>query len=128
MLNGAENNALGLPLSANAIHDTILQLADVGYVEHGEISHYGGGGMCFTGLRVTGRGLQVLGEWPRFVSPASLAALVDRLADYATSEDAAKMSRAANIVRRATRAGVMDIALGLGKTWARQRLGLPPGF
>jgi hypothetical protein len=76
-----QGNDLGLDLSAGAIQDTISQLREAGYVECDVTHELGGGhGMIFVGPRVTGRGLQVLGEWPRFeamISPATLATLVD---------------------------------------------------
>jgi hypothetical protein len=90
---------------------------DVGYVEHGEVSYYRPSGVSFTGLRVTGRGPQVLGEWPRFeamVSPATLAGLVERLADYTPGDEAPDVRRAGGIVGGMARNAVFDVALGLG--------------
>ncbi|HEV7529183.1 MAG TPA: hypothetical protein VGO29_09835 [Solirubrobacteraceae bacterium] len=69
-----------------AAHDTILQLSDAGYVEFKNLSYEIAGGAHISGLHITGRGLQVLGEWPRFeaiVSPLTLAALLEALAEYA---------------------------------------------
>jgi hypothetical protein len=130
-LGGGENDILGLDLAPETSHQTILQLVDAGYVEHGELSYYHPSGVAFTGLRVTGRGLQVLGEWPRFeamVSPATLAELVERLADYAPADEAKDLRRATGVLGGMARNAMFDVALGLGKAWARQRLGLPPGF
>jgi hypothetical protein len=127
LLGGGENDGLGLDLAPEAIH----QLIDAGYVEHDEVSYYQPSGVTFTGLRVTGCGLQVLGEWPRFeaiVSPATLAELVERLADYAPADEATDVRRAAGVVGGMARTAVFDVALGLGKAWVRQRLGLPAGF
>jgi hypothetical protein len=56
----------------------------------------------FLDLRLTGRGLQVLGEWPRFeawTSPATLVAFTDQLADFASSEDPTRLERAAAYLR-----------------------------
>jgi hypothetical protein len=58
----AEKN-LGVELSDDVAHDTILQLHDAGYVEFNNISYESGGGAHFSGLHITGRGLQVLGQW-----------------------------------------------------------------
>ncbi len=130
-LGGGESDGLGLDLTPGTIHQTILQLVDAGYVEHGEVSYYHPSGVTFTGLRVTGRGLQVLGEWPRFeaiVSPVTLAELVEHLADYAPADEATDVRRAAGVVGGMARTAVFDVALGLGKAWVRQRLGLPAGF
>jgi hypothetical protein len=119
---------LGLELSDDAIHDTILQLSDVGYVEYHDISYTTGASATFVGLRVTGRGLQVLGQWPRFealVSPATLAELVDRLVDYAASGEEPPMSRAAGVIRRAGAASLLSAAIGIGSHLLRGALGLP---
>jgi hypothetical protein len=119
---------LGLELSDDAIHDTILQLGDLGYVEYKDISYTTRGSATFIGLRVTGRGLQVLGQWPRFealVSPATLAEVVGRLADYAAPEEAPPMKRAAGVIRRLGAAGLRSAAIGIGSQLLRGALGLP---
>ena len=124
-----QGNDLGLALSAGAIQDTILQLKEAEYVECDEIHGIGGGhGMIFVGLRVTGRGLQVLGEWPRFeamISPTTLATLVDTLAQYATTDDAEQMHRAANVIRRIAATGLRSVVFGVGGELLRHVLGLP---
>lgn len=119
---------LGLELSDDAIHDTILQLGDVGYAEYNDISYTTGGSATFIGLRVTGRGLQVLGQWPTFealVSPTTLAAVVDRLAEYAAPEEAPLMKRAAGVIRRVGAAGLRSAAIGIRSQLLRGALGLP---
>jgi hypothetical protein len=122
-------NDLGLDLSAGVIQDTILQLTEAGHVECDETHGIGGGhGMIFVGLRVTGRGLQVLGEWPRFeamISPATLATLVDALAEYATTDDAEQMHHAAKVIRRIAATGLRSIVFGAGGQLLRHALGLP---
>lgn len=128
MLGHGHDNDLGLDLSGREIEGTIWQLGDTGYVEYGEVHHIGGGGTMFSDLRVTGRGLQVLGEWPRFeamISPATLAALVDRLAEYATPEEADQMHRAAGAIRRVATTGLRSVAFGAGGQLLRHALGLP---
>jgi hypothetical protein len=130
-LGGGEDDGLGLDLSSETIHQTIHQLVDAGYVEHGEVSYYHPSGVTFIDLRITGCGLQVLGEWPCFeaiMSPTTLAELVERLASYAPAEEANDVRRAAGVVGGMTRTAVFDVALGLGKAWVRQRLGLPAGL
>jgi hypothetical protein len=58
------DSGLGVDLPAAFLHDTVLQLADLGYVQFDEVNYDGGGGATFIGVRITGRGLQVLGQWP----------------------------------------------------------------
>jgi hypothetical protein len=119
---------LGLELSDDAVHDTILQLGDLGYLEYNDISYTTRGSATFIGLRVTGRGLQVLGQWPRFealVSPATLAEVVGRLADYAAPQEAPPMKRAAEVIRRLGAAGLRSAAIGIGSQLLRGALGLP---
>jgi hypothetical protein len=119
---------LALELSDDAIHDTILQLADAAYVEFKDLQYESGGGAHISGLHVTGRGLQVLGEWPRFealVSPLTLAALLDALAEHAPEEEAKAMRRAANVVRRVAASTLKSLAFGAGSQLLRGALGLP---
>lgn len=76
----------------------MLALADVGYVAWAHESYAASGGVTFTGLHVTGRGLQALGQWPMLdtmTTPASLAHLLDALADYAADADKAQTLQAA---------------------------------
>jgi len=120
--------ALGVGLSDDAIYDTVLQLRDIGYVEYDKVEHSHPGGATFTGFAVTGRGLQVLGEWPRFealVSPVTLAALIERLAEFAPPEEVPTMKRAASAVRRIGSAGLRSAAIGIGAQVLRHALGFP---
>jgi hypothetical protein len=55
----AEKN-LGVELSDDATHDTILQLDDAGYVEFKNVSYESGGGAHFAGLHITGAGYRCL--------------------------------------------------------------------
>jgi hypothetical protein len=96
----SENTALerlGLDLSEEAVELSVLTLIDAGYVV-GELEpHFG-----FTHLHVTGRGMQALGQWPWFSdsSPATIASLLERLADEApTAEEGQHARRAARYVR-----------------------------
>jgi hypothetical protein len=123
----AEKN-LAVALSDDSVHDTILQLADAGYVAFKDITYEGGGGAHISGLHVTGRGLQVLGQWPRFevlVSPPTLAALLETLADYAPQDEAEDMRRAASFVRRVGASTLKSLAFGAGSQLLRGALGLP---
>jgi hypothetical protein len=126
--NQPADNDLRLALSGTEIYNTILQLHDARYVEWDEDPHfYGGGGVTFIGLKVSGRGLQVLGEWPRFealVSPPTLATLVDRLAEYTEGDERSKMQRAAEVIRHAGVAGLRTLAIGAGSQLLRSTLGL----
>jgi hypothetical protein len=120
--------ALGVDLADDAVYDTILQLGDAEYVSWDELSRSGGRGAHFLGLRVTGRGLQVLGQWPRFellISPLTFAALLDALADYAPDDEAKSMRRAADIVRSIAATAFKSLILGAGGQLARNALGLP---
>jgi hypothetical protein len=123
----AEKN-LGIELSDDATHDTILQLADAGYVEFKDITYESPYGAHFSGLHVTGRGMQVLGEWPRFealVSPLTFAALLETLAEFATPDEAGQMRRAAAVVRRLGGTALRSLAMGAGGQLLRNAIGLP---
>jgi hypothetical protein len=124
---GRAEKRLQLGLSDDAIHDTILQLADAGYVEFKDVQYEAPAGAHFSGLFVTGRGMQVLGEWPRFevlVSPLTLAALLEALAEYAAPEEAEDLRRAAAYVKRITGHALKSLAIGAGSQLLRGALGL----
>jgi hypothetical protein len=123
---GAE--ALGVDLTDDVVYDTILHLADAGYLSWDELSRSGGRSAHFLGLRITGRGLQVLGQWPRFellISPLTFAALLDALADYAPEDEAKSIRHAADIVRSVAATAFRSLILGAGGQLARNALGLP---
>jgi hypothetical protein len=125
---GRAEKSLGLGLPDEIVHDTILQLADADYVEYKALDYEIPNGASFTGLRVTGRGMQVLGEWPRFellVSPLTLAALLEVLAEYAPEEEAKEMKRAASFVKRVAGTTLKGLTLGAGSQLLRGALGLP---
>lgn len=121
---GAER--LGVTLSNTEIWDAILTLADAGYVtcEAHETNYRGG----FTHLSVTGRGLQALGQWPLFeeiASPATLALLLERLAEEAPSEEeSSNMRRAASYVRKLSVPVVRAAATGALTWWVRHQAGI----
>ena len=90
-------SALGLDLPEEALELAILTLGDADYVSGELEANFG-----FTHLHVTGRGMQALGQWPWLSdsSPATIAALLERLADEApTPEESDNARRAANYVR-----------------------------
>jgi hypothetical protein len=60
-LRGDDATPLGLPFDADELHDALLRLGDVGYVE-GDVQYDTGPGASFTSFRVTGAGQQVLGH------------------------------------------------------------------
>jgi hypothetical protein len=77
---------LGVDIEDGELHDAVLALADVGYVSVRDLEYDSGGGATFMGLRVTGAGMQALGQWPRLqvaMSPVTLLAVLERLQEYA---------------------------------------------
>lgn len=89
----------------------VQTLGDVDYVAWDAEQGEGGGGRYRFGFFVTGAGKQVLGEWPRFDAlgePGELAAVLDRLAAMApTEEEASNYRKTAAVVRRGS-----TVALG----------------
>lgn len=119
---------LSVDLGPAEIHDAILALADVGYVEANDVKYNPGPGAIFTGLRVTGRGQQALGEWPLFdeiASPETLALLLERLAEEApTDEEAENLRRTARFVRSVAAGSLRALATGAASQLAKIALGL----
>ena len=125
---GRGTKTLDVGLSDDALYDTILQLRDAGYVEYDDITFHHPAGAHVFGLRVSGRGLQVLGEWPRFeqlISPLTMAALLEQLADFVPEEEAEPMRRSASLVKRMAGTVLRSTAVGAGSQLARHALGLP---
>jgi hypothetical protein len=124
---GMMSEHLGVDLDGAEIHDAILTLLDVGYVEVTDVRYETGPGAMFTGLRVTGRGQQALGEWPLFdeiASPETLAALLERLAEEApTAEEAESMQTAATYVRTVGGVALRALATGALAQVARIAMG-----
>ena len=113
---------------AGFLHDTVLQLGDLRYLQSDDVKYEGGGDATFLGLRVTGRGLQVLGQWRRFealVSPGTLAAVVEQLAEYAGPEESLSTGKAAALIRRIGPAGLKRAATGVGSQLLCAALELP---
>ena len=109
---GNAGEGLGLDLTDGEVHDALYTLADAGYVtfrvwmETGNSKH-------FLDLRVTGRGSQALGEWPFFteMTPATLAALLERFADEAATEEESDNARKAASYIRSLSGTVVTTAL-----------------
>jgi hypothetical protein len=94
-----------LPHVTKAEFERAVQtLHDAGYVSWESQEGEGGGGRYRQRLFVTGRGKQVLGEWPRFDAlgdPGELAAVLERLAELApTEEEASNFRKTAGLLRR----------------------------
>jgi hypothetical protein len=122
---GAAVRTLGLEMEEGVLVETVFQLGDLEYVRFGDYQHNFG----FTDLRITGRGLQVLGQWPRFevlLSPATLAEAVERLAERAPDEEQRALFRRVAAYLRAKSAGaVRSTAVVVGSQLVRSFLGLP---
>lgn len=116
---------LGLDLEPDVIHDALLALEDAGYVQWGAWNHMSG---TITGLRVTSRGMQALGEWPALytmLTPASLSQLLEDLAGYAAdSEKQALLRRAAQQARSCSAETLRESIISLGAAFARSRHGI----
>lgn len=122
-----EDGVLELDLTAGEIHDAILTLADVGYVD-GHAQYSSGPSVAFTRLSVTGRGQQALGEWPLFddlASPETLARLLEQLAEEApTDEEADNLRRAAGYARSVGAASLRALAVGTLTQLAKMGFGV----
>ena len=121
-----EADKLGIGLTNPETYDALLALMDAGYVS-GEVDPPGGGGAIFKQLFVTGRGMQVLGEWPWFAepSPATLAALLERLSEETSDEaEAADARRAASYIASVGADVVKAAVVAAGSTLLRGSLGL----
>jgi hypothetical protein len=119
---------LGVDLAPGVAHDALLALADVGYVVWTDDTYAASGGVTFTGLHVTGKGMQALGQWPTLdtiMTPASLAHLLDALADYASDTDkGTALQVAAAYARKFGAATLRQAVVGYGAAQTRTRLGL----
>ena len=106
--NGKAGERLGLELTDDEIYTAVLVLGDADYLA-GKVNLETGNSAFFSKLRVTGAGQQALGEWPLFgePSPATVAALLEQLADEApTPEDTENARRASRFVMALSREAV----------------------
>jgi hypothetical protein len=128
-LGAHRGDQLGLNLTYGVVHDTLLALHDLGYVEWGRVSYSTGPGVSIDGIRVTGRGMQALGQWPALhsaMTPVSLSHLLDALAPYAADGDkAGTLHEAADEARRMAAATLRQIIVSGGAAVVRRKLGLP---
>lgn len=118
---------LGLDVDDGELFDTLYQLQDLGYVSF-NVTLEGGPGALFIDLRLTGRGLQVLGEWPRFEawsSPATLAAFAEQLAQFVAPDDRTRLERAAAYLRSQAPGAIKGAAIAAGSQLARNAVGIP---
>jgi hypothetical protein len=120
--------ALGLELGNADVYDAMLVLRDAAYIDF-ELKHETGPGALFTRVAVTGRGQQALGQWPLFDSlaaPETIALLLERLAEEAsTEEEASNLRRAAGYMRTLSLAAVRAFAASAISTLVRGSLGIP---
>ena len=126
-LSADQERPLGLDMTTAEVYEAVLTLRDADYIE-GELQHEGGHGALVTHFQVTGRGQQALGEWPLFdelASPATLALLLERLAEEASSPtEAASLRRAADYARGLTGSTLRAAAIATLAHVARVHLGL----
>ena len=124
---GRGGDSLGLDLSDDVIHDSLLTLRDAGYVDF-ELEYETGPGAHLTHLAVTGAGYQALGEWPLFdavTSPETIALLLEELAPEApTEEETTNMQRAARYVRTLAPPVFRQFVTGAVAAVIRAHLGL----
>jgi hypothetical protein len=118
---------LGLELEPDVINDALLALQDAGYIEWSDWNAMSG---TISGLRVTSRGMQALGQWPALytiLTPASLAHLLEDLADHtADSEKQAILRRAGERARTWSTETLREAIISLGTALARQQHGIGP--
>jgi len=121
-------SALGLDLDDGVLHDTLLALQDAGYVSIDKIEYEGSGGGIVLGARVTGRGMQALGEWPSHqaaLTPATVAALLTRLKDYAPDKQTEEqLETAADTVAKKGGAAVREAVVAFSAEALKIKLGL----
>jgi hypothetical protein len=118
---------LGLDIDEGELFDTLYHLQDLGYVSF-NVRLEGGSAALFLDLRLTGRGLQVLGEWPRFeawASPATLAAFAEQLAQFVAPDDRTRLERAATYLRSQAPGAIKGAVIATGSQLVRNALGIP---
>jgi len=118
---------LGVALTSAEMLHAIKALADLGYLGGGhgwiegdpevwqaEPTEFPFESVEYRHFFVSGRGLRALGEWPSFMdlTPATLAALLELLADEAADHAQAEEVRAAAWDIRVLGPGILDVAVG----------------
>jgi hypothetical protein len=125
---GGGARTLGLDVEDGELHDALLALTDVGYIQIDDIQYEGGGSGSVLGARVTGRGMQALGRWPSLqaaMSPVTLVAVPERLRDYAPDETArARLDVAVESARGVGTKAVQEAVASFAAEALKQKLGL----
>jgi hypothetical protein len=128
-LSADHREPLGLDMEYGKVHDALLALDDLGYIESGEWQYSSGPGLSINNVRVTGRGMQALGQWPALhtaMTPASLAHLLEALAPYAADDEkAGRLREAAVAARQMTAQSLRRAVISGGVALVRYKLGLP---
>ncbi|MDX6591756.1 MAG: hypothetical protein QOJ13_952 [Gaiellales bacterium] len=118
--------ALGIDMPEDEVYAGLLALRDAGYLDFNE-SRSSGAHATVALFSVTGAGMQLLGEWPlfeRMVSPLTLAAFLERLADEAPTDEEASAARSAAAYVRGLAPDVLRaVATGVSSTLLRGAIG-----
>lgn len=125
---GRGRATIGIDFCDAEMHQALLVLGDAGYVEWADLTYETGPGAVFSGLRITGRGQQVRGQWPFFdvmTSPQTLAMTFEALADLVTEEERSALLRARDKVLTLSVATVKTAAIAGGSQITRNALGIP---
>ncbi|HEV8452349.1 MAG TPA: hypothetical protein VGQ45_13025 [Gaiellales bacterium] len=124
---GTAAAAFNLHLSEDDVYAGLLALRDAGYVQFDE-RRSSGAHATVAQFSVTGAGMQMLGEWPRFeriVSPITLAAFLERLAEEAPTAEEESAARSAAAYVRGVAPGILQsLATGVASALLRGALGL----
>jgi hypothetical protein len=114
-------------LSQRDVHLAVETLIDEDLLHYNDERWASGPSVLWTGLHVSGAGLQALGEWPTFdalSSPAELGQLLDALAELApTEEEESNLRRAAKTARARSGEAIQALAAGAFGALARGQLG-----
>ena len=125
---GRGAQALGIEMDDGELHDALMALADVDYIHIEDVQYESGGGAIVVGARVTGRGMQALGQWPSLqaaMSPVTLVAVLERLGDYAPDETVrAQIGEAVESAREAGAQVVQEAVASFAAEALKQQLGL----
>jgi hypothetical protein len=126
--NGSGANGLGLAISDEELHDALLALQDIGYAHIDCIEYASGGFATALGVRVTGRGMQALGQWPSLevaMTPVTLAAVLERLAEYAPDLSTDKqIAEAVTYIKRSSGATMREAVASFSAEALKIKLGL----
>jgi hypothetical protein len=124
---GRAARTLELDMTDVDILQALLALGDAGYLQWNELGYETAPGAHFSGLRVTGAGLQALGQWPYFellTTPQTLAATFDALSDLVADEERPALLRARDKALELSREGAKAAVIGAAGYLARGAAGL----